>query len=257
MPASTHPLAHALGIDPNDRDTRALAGCIVASLVLHAGVLLLFPDLREGRPAAAPPMVLSARIAPRSEFPERPEPKPETRPALPPSPVEAPRPVLTAPATAPAAPRIAEPAPVPTPPPVQATPQVQPAPAQQPAAPAAPAPPRAAEGPALAAQSEGFDQGSLARYRAEVILTMNRTKRPYPAMARERGWKGTAEVRVEVAPTGMTRSVSLKTSSGYQLLDDYALDMVRNGRNRVAIPPALRGHEFSFDVPVIFDLTSG
>jgi hypothetical protein len=81
-----------MGIDLSDRNTRALAACIVASLALHAAVLLLFPGLREGRPAAAPSKVLSARIAPKSEFPERPEIKPEIPPIPPPPPPKRPPP---------------------------------------------------------------------------------------------------------------------------------------------------------------------
>lgn len=263
MPASINQLAHALGIDPSDRDTRALAACIVASLVLHAAVLLLFPGLREGRPAASPSMVLSARIALKSEFPERPEIKPETRavPPLPP-PVEVPRPVLTVPTPAPVAPRIAEtaPVPVPVPPPVQATPPAQAAPAPQPAAsaaaPAAPAPPRAAEGPAPAAQTEGVDQGTLDRFRMEILAATRRYRR-YPAQAMEKGWQGKVEISLAIGANGVTQSYVIKTSSGFQLLDETALDMVKKGRPWVQIPPSLRGREFVVDVPVIFDLKSG
>ena len=252
-----------MGIDLSDRNTRALAACIVASLALHAAVLLLFPGLREGRPAAVASKVLSARITPKSEFSERPEIKPEIRPIPPPPPpkMEAPRPVLTAPTPAPAAPRVAEPPPqpVPTPPPVQASPPAPvapPPPAAPAASPAAPAPPRPAEGPAPAAQTEGVDQGTLERFRMEILAATRRYRR-YPAQAMEKGWQGKVEIRLTIGANGVTQSYAIKTSSGFQLLDETALDMVKKGRPLVQVPPSLRGREFVVDVPVIFDLKSG
>ena len=262
-----HSLAHALGVDLGDRNTRALAACIVASLVLHAAALMLFPGMREGRPAVAPAKVLSARIASRSEFPERPEIKPEARPVPQPPPprVEPPRPVLTVPTPAPSAPRIAEPSPptptppAPAPPPLQAAPPAPVAPAQSAvpaAAPVAPAPPRAAEGPASTAQSESVDQGTLDRFRMEILAATRRYRR-YPAQALEKGWQGKVEIRLAIGANGLTQSYVIKTSSGFPLLDETALDMVKKGRPLVQVPPSLRGREFVVDVPVIFDLKSG
>ena len=258
-----------MGIDLSDRNTRALAACIVASLALHAAVLLLFPGLREGRPAVAvASKVLSARITPKSEFSESPEIKPEIRPSPPTAPppppkMEAPRPVLTAPSPAPAAPRVAEPPPqpVPTPPPAQAAPPAPapvapPPPAAPAASPAVPAQPRPAEGPAPAAQAEGVDQGTLERFRMEILAATRRYRR-YPAQAMEKGWQGKVEIRLTIGANGVTQSYVIKASSGFQMLDETALDMVKKGRPLVQVPPSLRGREFVVDVPVIFDLKSG
>jgi periplasmic protein TonB len=53
------------------------------------------------------------------------------------------------------------------------------------------------------------------------------------------------------------KSATIRTSSGYAVLDDLALDMVRKGKPLVQIPAALRGREFTVDVPVIFSLRAG
>lgn len=70
----------------------------------------------------------------------------------------------------------------------------------------------------------------------------------------ERGWEGRVEIRVTVRPTGAIESARVKTPSGYQILDDQALDMVKRALSRSPVPAALVGREFSIDIPVIFEL---
>ncbi len=89
------------------------------------------------------------------------------------------------------------------------------------------------------------------------ILAATRRYRRYPAQAMEKGWQGKVEIRLAIGANGMTQSYVIKTSSGFQLLDETALDMVKKGRPWVQVPPSLRGREFVVDVPVIFDLKSG
>ena len=267
-------LTHWTGIDLNDRPTRALAICIAASLFLHASVLFLFPGLREGKPPAAQATILTARIAPASEFRNRPEPKaelkpevkPEVRQEVKPPPVpskpEAPRPVLTSPTPAPAAPRVAD-APPPTAPaasPPVAAPSTPapaaPAASAAPAAPSAAAAARPAEPSTSTAGTDGVDAGTIDRFRMEILAATRRYKR-YPPQAMERGWQGRVEIRLVIGANGITQSYTVKTSSGFGLLDETAIDMVKKGRPLVPVPAALRGREFTIDVPVIFDLRAG
>ena len=84
----------------------------------------------------------------------------------------------------------------------------------------------------------------------------NRYKR-YPAQAMEKGWQGRVEIRLTVGANGVLQTAVIKTSSGYQLLDDTALDMIRKARPLTPLPQGLRGREFVVDVPVIFDLRAG
>ncbi len=240
---------------------RALIVCALASLALHAAVLFLLPGIKEGSRASAPVQVLSAVLSPHSApLPSLPEPvKPPPRPELPRPKVkpDAPRPVLTAPTPSPSAPVIAAPpiAPAPVAPPAAVSPPpppppaaaLRPAEAQAPAAPSAGTP---REG------SDGADAGTLAQYRIALISAANRYRR-YPAQAMEKGWQGRVEIRLSIGANGMIQGAAIRTSSGHQVLDDTALDMIRKAKPMTQIPQVLRGREFIVDVPVIFDLKTG
>jgi protein TonB len=241
---------------------RALALCVLVSLALHALALLL-PGLRAGAPAPAVPRMITATFTPRAAAPEpqpavtesrlRDEPEPvspktEARPQR-----ETPRPVLATPA--PAGPRAPD---VPA----------APAPAAESAPPAAAASgataPRPAEAQAAAASpgtgttraASDADTGTLAQYRLALIGVARRYKR-YPAQAMDKGWQGKVEIRLVVGANGMIQSSLVKASSGHEILDNQALDMVKKAKPLTPIPAALRGREFTVDIPVIFDLQSG
>ena len=89
-----------------------------------------------------------------------------------------------------------------------------------------------------------------------IILAARRYKR-YPAVAMEKGWQGKVEIRLLIGANGMIQATTVKTSSGHQILDDTALDMVKKAKPMTQIPSALRSKEFTIDIPVIFDLQSG
>ena len=97
------------------------------------------------------------------------------------------------------------------------------------------------------------DAGTLEQYRLALIVAMRRYKR-YPAIAMEKGWQGRVEVHMVIGANGMVASASIKSSSGHEILDNQALDMIEKGKTAVPIPVSLRGREFSIDVPVIFKL---
>lgn len=88
-----------------------------------------------------------------------------------------------------------------------------------------------------------------------LIVATRRYKR-YPAIAMEKGWQGKVEVRMVIGANGMIASASIKASSGHEILDNQAMDMLKKGKTTVLIPASLRGREFSVDVPVIFSLES-
>ncbi len=93
----------------------------------------------------------------------------------------------------------------------------------------------------------------MEQYRLALIVATRRYKR-YPAIAMEKGWQGRVEVRMVIGANGMLASTSIKTSSGHEILDNQAMDMLKKGKTTVQIPAGLRGREFSIDVPVIFNL---
>jgi periplasmic protein TonB len=223
-------------------------------------------------------LVLTARLAPvavaPSEQPPTPLPAsavlPKTMPAPPPpKPVPAPSPLELAPPPHPALSKPAiKPQPTPRKPaPVEAIKAAPaepvadaPATAAPSAQPAAPAQARSAvPGPAgvtgetPARSGNEADNGTLDKYRMALIVATRRYKR-YPAIAMEKGWQGKVEVHMVIGANGMLASASIKTSSGYEILDNQAIDMLRKGKTTVQVPESLRGREFSVDVPVIFNL---
>ena len=250
---------------------RELGIAVVMSLALHALMLALFPDIDVRAPVPSAVPVLTATIAPRIVEPETDSPS-AARAARPRDPAP-PKPALKPPADpAPAvrtAPETAVPFVQEAPPPagVDAAPEAAPAQTER-AAPSAPValeprtpdPPAAGEPtvrlPSRARLVGESDAGSLDQYRLALIVQAKRYKR-YPAQAVERGWAGTVEVRLVIAPDGVMRDALIKSSSGYRVLDDQALDMVKKAKPLTMIPPALRGREFSVDIPVIFDLQTG
>ena len=95
---------------------------------------------------------------------------------------------------------------------------------------------------------------SLSRdqYRLQLIDEARRHKR-YPPLARENNWQGDVLVAVVVGSNGRA-SVTLKGSSGYEVLDRQALEMFRQATRAVTVPPALRGKEFALDVRAVYGL---
>lgn len=251
-------------------ESRALLASVAASLVLHLALLVLFPEVRFSVSNAAGSRMLIARLAPRVEAPEpvalpkkapaeenrRSEPrrerdKAETQPKQTPResalaapapgtlPVQEAQARLPAPASEDSGAR-AQPATA-----TLAAPQVRetPAPSETLRQPAS--------RPAPAADAQTLDQ-----YRLALIGVARHYKR-YPARAVENGWQGKVEVRLVIGANGSTQKASIKTSSGYEILDKEALDMIRKAKPLAPIPQSLRGREFTVDIPVIFDLQTG
>jgi periplasmic protein TonB len=168
-------------------------------------------------------------------------PKPEPRAPAPPAPKPLPKP---APASAPTAPEPAqarvsetasnnasEPTAGPTPSSATATPAAVPAPS---APPAPPAPPQV-ELP----------------YRSASYL--NNAPPRYPPLSRRMGEQGTVVVRALIEVDGTASQASIKTSSGYERLDQTALQTVQNWRyvpgKRGGVPEAMW-----FNIPLNFVL---
>jgi protein TonB len=241
---------------------RALLWCVLVSIVLHALVLLGMSRREAPAPPSKTLLVLTARLAPLAPAPQPPAqaPQPERVPPQAPKPAPALRPAPTTPVAAPApsVPTIAPAEPAKTAPTEAAPAPSAPDSTAQPAAPvqAKPAPQAPAVVPgaeATAKSGNEADKGTLEQYRLALIIATRRYKR-YPAIAMEKGWQGRVEVHIDIGANGMIASTSIKSSSGHDLLDNQALDMLKKGKTTVPIPANLRGREFSIDIPVIFNL---
>ena len=107
--------------------------------------------------------------------------------------------------------------------------------------------------PAAPVAGEATDPATLGQYRIAIITTAKRYKR-YPRLALDNNWEGRAEVRMVVGADGSIASISIRSGSGFEILDQQALEMIRKAKALTPIPAALRGKGFTVDVPVVFSL---
>jgi TonB family protein len=98
-----------------------------------------------------------------------------------------------------------------------------------------------------------LDQIGTTRGRKTGVKPL-KTERPlYPRMAREQGWQGKVVLRTQITADGIVRNAIVQESSGFSLLDESAVQSVKNW----LFEPAKNG-EFAVastvDLPIRFDL---
>lgn len=252
----------------------AIGRALIASAVIHALLIAFVPGFRNALPSLALPERLDVLLVARTAIEPTP-PAPEPEPKIQPRPQPAPqpqvqrkvepreRPVLRR--VEPREPPMARPTesvePAQRPPEqriITAAPEavspgaavaepmrsVEPAPVPEVFKPLAPERPR----PAVELPSDAM----IAAYGSGFKAAVDKNRR-YPRIAQARGWQGTATVLVKVLPGGRLGEVSVEKSSGFDLLDDTARDMVKTAQLPV-MPEALRHHGFEMRLPVEFRL---
>ena len=237
---------------------RLFVRAVAASIAVHALILVVLPgwfDAAKRKAHAPAPLV--ARLAQPKPAPN-PLPEPPARPEKPAEPlrrsqaVESARPILTAPPSP-----LQVPVTIVAPSPAPEAPRA-PEPVQQAAPAAITAPPMKVEPaavppPAASASGDAADPATLGQYRIAIISAAKRYKR-YPRLAIDNNWEGQAEIRMVVGADGGIASISIRSPSGFEVLDQQALEMIRKAKPLAPIPPALRGKAFTIDVPVVFSL---
>jgi protein TonB len=246
---------------------RALDAGFAASVVLHAVLLFALAGAveapRREETTPGPILVRLVAVAPRPvEAPpqeaEKKPPAPAVEPVQPvrvEEPLPAPRPPLPAEAKLEHTPAPVAPEPMPVvadPASAKAIANASPVPVPAVAQPARSDPP-----PLAAARSSPepnrLDPEILAQYRFAIIAAAERHKL-YPRAALDNNWEGRVEVRMVVGKDGAIASLDVKSSAGYEILDAQALDIIRRAWPDTPLPSGLRGREFFFDVPVVFEL---
>ena len=234
---------------------RAFGYAIAASAALHAFLLLNLPAWRAAAPAPPEPPLVAHLVEPAP-------PAPAARPVAPPPP-----PVMQKPQPPRAQPpkRVVRPKPTPAPRAVAPLPSPPPAPpesAERPAeAPAASAPPPPAQSVAPAAPPvvsmaparPPDPTAALAGFREGIRQVAGRYKR-YPRVALDNGWTGDVVVLIEIGAGGGVSSIRIKTSSGYEVLDEQALEMFGKAVPQVPVPPELRGRAFTVELRAVYNL---
>jgi protein TonB len=189
---------------------------------------------------------------------------PEPEPLPEPEPEPQPEPVMAKPEPPPPPPVV----PVRRPPPVQAQKPSPPKAVQSPPAPpvqavtappaqvSAPAPAASAAPPApslqvAAASARAAD--AKARYLGQLLAWLGKYKQ-YPARAKMRNIEGEVSLRLVIARDGKVISAVISNSSGSDILDAGAMNMIERAGRAPAIPDEMDVSDFDVIVPVPFRL---
>lgn len=100
---------------------------------------------------------------------------------------------------------------------------------------------------------DGVDAEDVKQYRFALGGNARRFKR-YPVLARERGWEGAVEIALVFRRLHSEPAVSLAGSSGKKILDDQALEMIRQAVRQTDLPERLKGRDFRIVEEVVFSL---
>jgi protein TonB len=211
-------------------------------------------------PAAPPSPEPPAATAEAPPAPPPPEPQPAPQPAPAPQQLAAappPPPMPTPPRRKPAPPRpaAAEAIPAPTPQPLAAAP-----PAATPGAPGEGSGPggtagagTGAEGAGHGAIGDGPVEGPGDDYLDRLRRWLERYKR-YPDAAKQAKQQGRLVVGFTILRDGTVRDARIERSSGFPLLDQAALQMLRDASPVPPLPQAFHGERVGIDLPVDFSI---
>jgi protein TonB len=241
-PAAFTRVAASAAPSVGDRRDRYVGFAVAVSLLIHGIALGWLPGLKRATGETPPPPLqihLSATVAQAAAIAVPPAPTLESRPStsrreVQPAPPQ-PQTVLTAAA--------------------EETGQE----AQTPRAAAASVAVSAEDPRPLAvapsARPSAPDAGALAAYGRELAGAVA-TRQRYPRLAQLRQWQGTAVLQLELAAAGGLLAVRVLSSSGHEILDQQALEMVRAAVPLPPLPGVLAGQPLTVDVPVVFKLVS-
>ena len=94
------------------------------------------------------------------------------------------------------------------------------------------------DAPPGAADDQGYSAGRV-EYLARLRDRLSQYLR-YPSVARERRQTGTALLRIAVDRTGSVQELELRASTGHELLDREALEVIERAQPLPALPEYLR-----------------
>lgn len=222
-----------------------LIWAIICSILLHGLLVLVIPNIKLN--AVKKPDILEVALAK----------KPGPPPVVPPEPV-LPLPELVKPRAKPLPrPVVEKNEPTVTSPPPAATPTeviaVTPKPDEIPATHVVPVQePVKLETPPPAPNLTDINDAK-GQYGNSLWGAISKQKR-YPKIAQMRGWQGETTIELQLDGNGKLKSKKIIQSSGYEILDKQALEMVEKALPFPAPPEALRGLNFTITVPIPFKL---
>jgi protein TonB len=78
----------------------------------------------------------------------------------------------------------------------------------------------------------------------------------YPPVAKRRHWEGTTVVQLRLTAEGKVTDIAVVEKSGYEILDEAAVKMIRRASPLPLPPEGLRGRDHTVLVPIRFRLDS-
>jgi len=227
-----------------------LIWALICSILLHGLLVAFVPNFTFDEIKI--PDVLEVELANKPEPPPVAEPKPMLPPpeVANPEPKPAPKPVIQSlpmPVVEKIEPTPEQTTPVAPPPEMIAVAPKESAPIQTVPAPAKQAPPL----PLMPNQAD-MEQARN-QYVSTLWAAISKQKK-YPKLAQMRGLEGEAIVELQLDGNGKLQSKRITQSSGHDMLDKQALDIVEKALPFPMPPEALRNSSFTITVPVPFKL---
>lgn len=78
----------------------------------------------------------------------------------------------------------------------------------------------------------------------------------YPLVARKRNWQGKALIKFTITPNGNITQLHISTSSGYEILDNAAIDAINKIKADDKLALASNGQNIVIALPITYQLTS-
>jgi protein TonB len=103
------------------------------------------------------------------------------------------------------------------------------------------------------AQASATDSNAVPAWKRQVVALLERKKR-YPAAARARGEKGSAQLAFSIDRKGRVVAARIVKSSGSSALDGEALELVRRAEPFPPPPPVMPGAQIDLTVPLHFNV---
>ena len=101
--------------------------------------------------------------------------------------------------------------------------------------------------------TDSVSADDVRQYRTSLAINARRFKH-YPALAREREWEGIVEISLVFRRLLPDPEISIVSSSGRKMLDDQALEMIRQAAAVTDLPVRLRERDFRVLLPVTYSL---
>jgi len=223
----------------------SLLPAILISLGIHVLAIAVLNPFRIDAAKLVAPLEIVLQTPPKPEPPPPPEPpKPEPPKPLP---KKVPPPPVKIPLPPPQENRVVAPPPSLAPPPavIAATPVKDTEPTF-----AAPAPPTEIKKPV---EPPPVDvDANLGQY-SDLLAREFAKHRQYPRIAVIRGWQGEVRIKLDISNGSITSSTVTK-SSGFEVLDNQALESAKKASIFPPLPDTLRNRSFAITVPVMFRL---